>query len=173
MNETLQVLKSRRSCRKFTDQKLDPETLAEILEAGTWAPTGRNRQSPLIVMVQDEETLAELDALNAKARGRGETHAFFGAPAVAVVFADSESHTGLQDASLVMGNLMNAAHSCGVGSCWLNRARDVFEMEEGRALMKKWGVPDNYVGFANCILGYPSGNLPAPRPRKEGYIIYI
>lgn len=170
MNETLKVLKERRSIRKYKAEQIKDSELNAILEAGTWAPTGMGKQSPLIVVVQDRETIDYLSAMNAQIMGKPGTDPFYGAPTVAVVLADGENPNWLQDGSLVMGNLMNAAASLGIGSCWINRAMQLFDMPEGKALLKKWGIGENYRGVGHCILGYPEGENPAPKPRKADYI---
>lgn len=172
MNNALQNLLTRRSIRSYEDRQVDAKELELILEAGTYAPTARGTQSPLIVVVQDRETIALMSRLNAKVLGVS-SDPFFGAPTVLVVFADGDNANGVQDASLVMGNLMNAAHALGLGSCWINRARETFEMPEGKALMEKWGVPARYKGLGNCVLGYAKGEAPAPKPRKEGYVLRV
>ena len=170
MNETLQVLRGRRSVRAYQSRQLEDKALDAILEAGTWAPTGMNQQSPLMVVVQDEETVRYMERLNAAVMGRPDAHPFYGAPTVVVVLADGNNYNWLRDGSLVMGNLMNAAASLGVGSCWINRAMEVFDSEEGKALLRKWGIPETYRGIGNCILGYPEGDIPAPKARKADYI---
>ena len=170
MNETLQVLRGRRSVRAYQSRQLEDKALDAILEAGTWAPTGMNQQSPLMVVVQDEETVRYMERLNAAVMGRPDAHPFYGAPTVVVVLADGNNYNWLRDGSLVMGNLMNAATSLGVGSCWINRAMEVFDSEEGKALLRKWGIPETYRGIGNCILGYPEGDIPAPKARKADYI---
>ena len=172
MQEILTALKERRSCRKFLPQQVSREDLAPVLEAGTYAPTGRNLQAPVIVVVQDPETVSQISRLNAAAMG-ADVDPFYGAPTVLVVLADPEVRTYVHDGALVMGNLMNAAHAVGLGSCYIFRAKEVFETDEGKALLKKWGVPENYVGIGNCILGYPAeGGTRPVTPRKENYIIW-
>ena len=170
MNETLRVLKERRSIRKYKAEQIKNEELDAILEAGTWAPTGKGQQSPVMVVVQDAETIAYMSRLNAQIQGKPGTDPFYGAPTVVVVLADSENPNWFADGSLVMGNLMNAAQSIGVGSCWINRARELFDMPEGKDLLKKWGLEEKYRGVGNCILGYADGPAPAPKPRKADYI---
>lgn len=173
MNETLKTLKERRSCRKYLEKQVDAAQLDLILEAGTYAPTGMNRQAPVIVAVQDPETVRKISKMNAAIMG-ADTDPFYGAPTVLVVLANPEVRTWLHDGALVMGNLMNAAHSIGVGSCYIFRAKEVFETEEGKALLKKWGVPESYIGIGNCILGYPAeGGIRPASPRKENYIIRV
>lgn len=171
MNETLKVLKERRSIRKYRPEQVTEQDLNAILEAGTWAPTAKNLQTPVMVVVQDPETIAHMSALNAEIMGKPGTAPFFGAPTVVVVLADGTQSNWLQDGSLVMGNLMTAAAATGVGSCWVNRAMELFDRPEGRALLKRWGLPETLRGVGNCVLGYPDGPAPAPKPRKEGWII--
>lgn len=171
MNETLKVLKERRSIRSYKPEQLREEDLQAILEAGTWAATAKNLQSPVMVVVQAPETIAHMSALNAEILGKPGTDPFFGAPTVVVVLADGELVNWLQDGSLVMGNLMTAAAATGIGSCWINRAMELFDRPEGKALLRKWGLPETYRGVGNCILGYPDGDAPAPKPRKEGWIV--
>ena len=170
MNETLRTLRERRSVRSFLADPVPENILDAILEAGTWAATGMNKQSPVMVVVRDKETVDYMERLNAAVMGNPDGHPFYGAPVVVVVLADGDNYNWLRDGSLVMGNLMNAAHSLGVGSCWINRAQEVFDSEEGKALLRKWGLGENYRGVANCILGYPKGHIPAPKPRKADYI---
>ena len=173
MNETLQVLRSRRSVRKYQTRQISDAELDAILEAGTWAPTGMNQQSPLIVAVQDEETIRYMEKLNAAVIGNPDATPFYGAPTVVVVLADRSSFTWFEDGCLVMGNLMNAAYAVGVDSCWIHRAKEVFASEEGQAMLKAWGIEGDYVGIGNCILGYRAGDLPEPHPRKENYIYRV
>lgn len=166
-----ECLLNRRSIRKYKTAQISDEELNLVLEIGTWAPTAMNKQSPKIVAVQEKNDIALMSSLNAKIWGT-ETDPFYGAPTVVVVFADGENKNGVQDASLVLGNLMNGAYAAGLGSCWINRAKETFETPEGKALMKKWGVDDKYVGVGSCILGY-AAEEPAPKPRKEDYCIIV
>ena len=173
MKETLQDIRTRRSCRKFQPRQIAEEELNDILEAGTWAATGRGLQSPVMVVVQDKDTIATLSKMNAAVLGV-ESDPFHGAPTVIVVLADRSRPTCLEDGTLVMGNLMLAAHAVGVGSCWIHRAREVFDSEEGKALLRAWGVEGDYVGVGHCALGYAAENGEAPaKPRKEKYIIRV
>ncbi|HJA13132.1 MAG TPA: nitroreductase [Candidatus Mediterraneibacter merdipullorum] len=173
MKETLKDLKERRSIRAYRPEQIKEEELQAILEAGTYAPTGMGMQSPKIVVVQDKETRDYLSVLNDRYMGSG-SDPFYGAPTVLVVLASRERPTCVEDGALVMGNLMNAAHAVGVGSCWIHRAREVFDSEEGKALLKKWGVEGDYVGVGHCILGYPAdGAVPEAKPRKDDYIVYV
>ncbi len=169
-NETLNTLKTRRSVRAFADTPIEQEKIEAIVEAATYAPTGMGAQSPTIVVIKDKETRDKVSALNAGVMGR-DMDPFYGAPVVAVVFGDKDvAPTWLEDACHVAVNLLNAALSVGVDSCYIWRAQQSFETEEGRALMKEWGLPDSCVGVANCALGYGDGPAPEPAPRKEGYV---
>lgn len=171
MNSTVNDIISRRSIRRYKAQQITDAELETVLQAGVCAPTGMNRQSPIIVAVQDKETINQLSRLNAHFMGV-DTDPFYGAPTVLVVLAAAWSVHAVQDGSLVMGNLMNAAHAIGLGSCWINRAKESFETDEGKALLKKWGIEGEYIGVGNCILGYPDEE-PAMKPRKENYVYYV
>jgi len=173
MNATLKTLKERRSIRKYKTEQIADDELNAILEAGAFAPSGMGLQSAVMVVVQDKETIDYMSALNAEIQGKPGTDPFYGAPTVVVVLADAEKPNWLKDGSLVMGNLMNAAASLGVASCWINRATELFDREEGKALLKKWGLGENLKGVANCILGYADCESPEPKPRKEGYIVRV
>ena len=173
MNEVIKCLTERRSCRKFLKRQLDEKDLEQILLAGTYAPTGRNRQAPKILVLQKPEDIAALERMNAAILGAPEATPFFGAPTVLVVLTNPEVNTCVEDGALVLGNLMNAAHSLGVGSCWIHRAREEFDSEEGQALLKKWGVTGEWRGVGHCILGYPDGPLPEAAPRKSDYVVRV
>lgn len=170
--DTLQCLKERRSVRAYKPEQIKESELNAILEAGKYAPTGRGAQSPVMVVVQDKETIAALSKMNAAVMGR-DVDPFYGAPTVVIVLADKNYNTHVEDGSLVMGNLMNAAYAVGVDSCWIHRAKEMFESEEGKTYLKKWGIEGDYVGVGNCILGYREGNLPSPKPRKENYVYKV
>ena len=143
--------------------------LDQIAQAGTYAPTGMGAQSPLIVEVTNKAMRDKLSKLNAAVLGTT-SDPFYGAPVVFVVLADRMRSTYLYDGSLVMGNLLNAAHALGLGSCWIHRAREVFDSADGRALLKEWGIEGNYEGIGHCIVGYPAGETHTPAPRKSGYV---
>lgn len=162
MNETLRTLTTRRSCRSYRSEQLPQETLDEILRAGLSAPSAMGRRPWRIVVLQKHEEIGELEALNAKIMGKPELHPFYGAPTVCVVLVRSDIHTGVEDGALVMGNLMNAAASLGVGSCWVHRAFEEFELPEGKALLARWGIEGSWRGVGHCLLGAPA---EAPRER--------
>lgn len=162
---------TRRSVRKYAPQQITDAELDKVLEAGLYAPTAKNNQKPIMVAVRDKETRDLLSKANAAIMGV-ETDPFYGAPCVIVVLADPAFPTWIDDGSLVMGNLLNAAHAIGLGSCWINRAREFFDMEEGKALLKKWGIPETYRGVGNCILGY-ADEEPRAKERLKGRIIKV
>ena len=174
MKETLVDIKTRRSCRKYLPQQIKDAELDTVLEAATWAPTGHGTQSPRMVVVQDAALVKELSALNAQVMG-AKHDPFYGAPTAVIVFADATCHTGRADAANVMSTLLLAAHAVGLGSCWINRAYEMFDLPEGFELQKKWGLADNYEGFAIAILGYRAegGTVATPKPRKADYIIRL
>ena len=167
----LENLKNRRSIRKYQPQQISDAHLDAILEAGLYAASGMNTQNTIMVAVRDKETRDQLSKMNAAVMGT-ENDPFYGAPCVVVVLVEPERYTAVEDGSLVMGNLMQAAYETGVGSCWIHRARQMFESEEGKALLRKWGLREDLMGVANCILGYPDEE-PAPKPRREGRILKV
>ncbi len=171
MNETVEVIKSRRSIRKYKAQCPTKEELQTVISAGVCAPSGRNLQSAIIVAVTNPEDVSTLSHLNAKVRGN-EGEGYYGAPAVLLVLAEADSPYKIQDGSLVMGNLMNAAHAIGLGTCWINKLDLVFELPEGKALLKKWGIEGKYAGVASCIIGYPDEE-PEMKTRKENYVYFV
>lgn len=171
MNEALANLYERRSIRKYKEEQITREEMDAVIRAGVCAASGKNGQSAIIIAVQDKETRDLLSRLNAAVLGVN-SDPFYGAPTVLIVLADANSSFAVQDGSLVMGNLMNAANAIGLGSCWINRAREVFATEEGKALLKKWGIEGEWLGIGNCILGYPA-EAPAMKKRKENYVTYV
>ncbi len=176
MSTTMNDLLTRRSVRSYTDEVPPMEVIEEICKAGTYAPTGMNRQAPVIVAVTNREVRDRLSKLNAAVFGPdNDMDPFYRAPVVLVVLADTTAAmTWKEDGSLVMGNLLNAAHAKGLGSCWIHRAKEVFETEEGKAILKDAGIEnENLVGIGNCILGYTAGDYPEAAPRKDNYIYWI
>ena len=172
MAETLEVLKKRRSCRAYKPELIEEEKLCAILEAGTYAASGMGKQSPIILAVTDRATRDQLSKLNAAVMGSS-ADPFYGAPEVVVVLANKSVPTYLYDGSLVMGNMMNAAADLGVASCWIHRAKEEFESEEGKAILQKLGIEGEYEGIGNLILGYAAKPDAAAAPRKENYVYRI
>jgi len=164
----LEIIRTRRSCRSYKPEQITDEQLNAILEAGTYAPTSRGLQSPFIVAVQNKNLLERLAKMNAEVMGVS-TNPYYDAPTYVLVFVLADAPNGVQDASLVLENMMLAAHAQGLGSCWIHREREMFATEEGKGLMREWGLPDGLVGIGALALGYPDGEPSPAKPRKEGY----
>lgn len=172
MADTLETIKTRRSIRKYKDEAIPEEVLSKIVEAGTYAPSGMGRQSTIILAVTNKVVRDQLSKINASIMGSN-SDPFYGAPVVLVVLADKSIPTHVYDGSLVMENLMLAAHDLGVGSCWIHRAKETFETEAGKELLKSLGIDGDYEGIGNCILGYPEGDAPNAKPRKENFVYWV
>lgn len=173
MNETIRTLETRRSVRGFDPERMpSDEVIREIVEAGEYAPTGRGMQSPRIVVVTNKAVRDRLSELNAEVMGTT-SDPFYGAPVVLIVLADRQRPTYMYDGSLVMGNLMNAAHSLGVGSCWIHRAKEVFDMDEGKEMLRKWGIEGDYEGIGHVALGYAAAEPAPAKPRKDDYAVWV
>ena len=170
--ETITTLKTRRSCRAYKADHVEEEKLNAIVEAGTYAPTGMGKQSPIILVIKDKEVRDQLAKINAAVLG-ADIDPFYGAPDVVVVLADKSMPTYVYDGSLVMGNMMNAAADLGIASCWVHRAKEEFESEEGKAILKDLGIEGDYEGIGHLILGYAAQTDAAPAPRKAGYVYRI
>lgn len=170
--EALEALYTRRSIKAFTDEMPSQADIDKITKAGMAAPTGMGAQSPLIVVVKNKAVRDELSKMNAEVMG---THAdpFYNAPVIIVVLADKTRGTYMYDGSLVMGNMLNAAHAIGLGACWIHRAKEVFASERGKALLKEWGIEGDYEGIGNIALGYANMQPKPAKPRKDGYVRVI
>ena len=171
MNEAYQNLLNRVSTKKYTDTPIPEDLLNAVLEAGLYAPSGMNNQKAVMVAVTDKATRDQLSKMNAQIMG-AQLDPFYGAPCVIVVLSDPERSTWVEDGSLVMGNLMNAATALELGSCWIHRAREMFDSPEGKELLKKWGLPETLRGIGNCILGYSAAE-PVKKPRAANRIYKI
>lgn len=174
MSEVMEKIVSRRSVRSFKPELPEKAVLDEIIKAGTYAATGMNRQSPIIISVTDKKVRDRLSAMNAGIMGKDEGFdPFYGAPAVLIVLADRNAPTYIYDGSLVMANLMLAAHDHGLGSCWIHRAKEEFDSDEGKEILRSLGVEGDYEGIGHCVVGYINGEYPDEKPRKENYVYYI
>ncbi len=172
MNDTLKVLLNRRSIRAFKPEQIKDEELNAVLEAGKYAPSGGNQQAALFVVVQARETRQTISRMNRAVTG-GDSDPYYGAPTVILVLADASKVTPVEDASVALANMFNAAFSLGLGSCWVHRTRQMFETDEGKALLRTWGVEGEYVGVGSCILGYPDGEHPQAAARKDGSVVMV
>lgn len=171
--DTMQTLISRRSCRAYKADMPSRELLERVCEAGTYAATGMGRQSPRIIAVTNKELRDKLSAMNAKIMGKdSDFDPFYGAPAVIIVLADRSMPTYIYDGSLVMGNLMLAAEELGLGSCWIHRAKEEFDSDEGREILRSLGITGDYEGIGHCIIGFPANESPKAAPRKNDYVVF-
>ena len=173
MNETVKTIKSRRSCKKFLDNPVPQELIDEILECGMSAPSGKGLQSAIILAVTNKEVRELLRHENALALGKEDIDPFYGAPVILVVLAKKDIFTHVYDGSIVAENMLLAAHSLGLGACWIHRAKEEFESEVGKKILKDAGITDEYEGIANIIVGYRDGEVLPFKPRKENYVYYI
>ncbi len=173
MNEVISNIIERRSIKKYKSDMVPREIIEQIVEAGTYAATGRNMQAPIIIAVTEKGLRDRLSRMNAEILGNPDMDPFYGAPVVLVVLADSTNRTGIYDGSLVMGNLMLAAHSMGIGSCWIHRAKEEFASEEGKAILKELGIEGEYEGIGHCVLGYADCPMPKAAPRKENWVYWV
>ena len=173
MNEALDNILTRRSVRKYKPEQVSGEQLEAILKAGTYAPTALGSQAPIMIVVQDKAVRDRLERMNAQYTPNPDGKPFYGAPTVIIVLSPRDGRAPVEDGALVLGNLLNAAHAVGVDSCWINRAKEVFNSDEGKALLKEWGIEGDWVGVGNCILGYRDCAYPEPKARKDGWIVRV
>ena len=164
-------LLERRSIRSFKPEQVSDEDLQAVLKAGTYAPTAMGAQAPIIIAVQNPDDVKELNALNALF-GAGSTP-YYGAPTILLILVPQENAVGELDGASVATTLLNAAHAVGLGACWINRAKLMFQTNAGRALLRKWGIEGRWAGVASIALGYPEGEPPKPKARKENYCYII
>ena len=169
---TYETMLKRRSCKKYKSDMVSDELIDKVVNAGLYAASGKNRQASIIIAVTNREIRDELSLLNAKILG-SDIDPFYNAPAVLVVLADRDINTYLYDGSLTMGNMMLAAEELGLGSCWIHRAKEMFDMEEGKALLKKLGIEGNFEGIGNLVLGYSAQGEKAAPPRKENRVYKV
>lgn len=172
MSEVINNMKTRRSIRNYKPDMIPEDVLNRIIEAGTYAATGMGKQSPIIIAVTNKEIRDKFSKMNAEIMGV-DSDPFYGAPVVLIVLADKARPTYVYDGSLVMGNLMLAAHAEGIGSCWIHRAKEEFESAEGKAFLKSLGIEGDYEGIGHCVLGYTDGEEPKAMPRKENYVYCV
>ena len=170
--EAIETMLTRVSVKKYKDIPVPRELIEQVIEAGLHAPSGLNQQSPIIVAVTNKDVIAELSKVNAELDPFKRKDPFYGAPVVLVVLADKSVPFALYDGSLVMENMLLAAHALGLGACWIHRAKETFELPEGKALLKKLGIEGEYEGIGNCVVGYADANFPV-KPRKENWVYYV
>lgn len=172
-NSILTLIESRQSIRKYTPEMPAKEDLEKIIRAGLYAASGKNMQTAVIVAITDQVLRNRLSEMNRIIGGWDEGFdPFYGAPAVLLVLSDKSSPNHVYDGALAMGNMMLAAHTLGLGSCWINRAREEFDTSEGKQILEDLGIHGDYEGIGHCIVGYPDGPLPDPKPRKAGRVYW-
>lgn len=167
--DLLNLIKTRRSCRKYKTCQVEDEKLDAVLEAGEYAPSAHGAQDPIIVAVQKKTLMERLSAMNAKVMGVS-SDPFYNAPTYIFVFASADNNNALQDGSCALENMMLAAHALGLGTCWINREIEMFGTDEGRAVMGEMGLPEGLMGVGALALGYPEGEPRPAKPRKEGHV---
>lgn len=172
MNEIIKAMKERRSVRKYTTQMPAKSDIEQIVEAGLFAANAMGKQETAIVAVTNRELRDRLSRMNAKLLGNEAFDPFYGAPVILVVLGKKDWANRVYDGSLVMGNLMLASHALGLGSIWIHRAKEEFESEEGKAILKELGISGEWEGIGHCAIGYADGEIPAPVPRKEGRVYW-
>lgn len=172
MNTELQALLERRSIRSYKPDMVPQELIDQVIEAGLYAASGHGEQDSIIVAVTNKEVRDKLSQMNRAIMGT-KSDTFYGAPVVLIVLAPKSNKNGVYDASLIMGNLMQAAYAVGLGSCWINRAKQEFESEAGKQLLKDWGIEGEYEGVGHCILGYINGKVPPALKRKPNRVFYV
>lgn len=181
MNKTIEDIITRRSVKKYLDKQVPIELVEEIVKAGTYAPSGMNRQAAKIIAVTNKDMRDRLSRINLEiimgknlTTSSGHSDPFYGAPVVLVVLAKKEVDTRVNDGSLVMENMMIAANSLGLGSCWIHRAKETFESEEGKQILHELGITDEYEGIGNCIIGYTAPDALKPQsPRKDDFVVWV
>ncbi len=169
--EVLDCIKTRRSIRSFQEKQVPQDLLDAVLEAGTYAPSGMNQQPVVLVAVQDPKLIQQIDRLNGEIMGREAP--YYGAPTIILALADAERSTCVEDGSCALENMMLAAHALGLGSCWIHREKEMFASEQGKAWLKQWGLPENLRGIGGLALGYPKGEIPLAKPRRENRILKL
>ena len=169
----LDCMLTRSSVKKYKSDPVPKELMDKIIQAGLCAPSGLNKQAPIILAVTDKQVRDELSKINAGKDPFKRADPFYNAPCVLVVLADKSIPTYLYDGPLVMENMMLAAHALGLGACWIHRAKETFDLPEWKEFLKKLGIEGEYEGIGNCVIGYPEGEVPAVKPRKEGRVYYV
>ncbi|MGN1281307.1 MAG: nitroreductase [Succinivibrio sp.] len=173
MTEILDVIRTRRSIRRFKTDAVPRELIEKVIEAGTYAATGRNSQSPVIIAVTNRELRDRISSLNAKIYGKPDFDTFYGAPVILIVAASKAANTYVYDGSLVLGNMMLEAHHQGLGSCWIHRCRESMSDPLYKEIFERLGIQGEYEGIGHLALGYTDGEYPKTLPRKENYSYFI
>ena len=173
MNEVLKAIKERRSVRKYKAEMPAKSDIEQIIEAGLYAASAMGKQETAIIAVTNKDLCSKIREMNRKIGGWQEGFdPFYGAPVILIVLAKKDWRNKVYDGSLVMGNMMLAAHSLGLGNIWIHRAKEEFESAEGKAILKELGLADEWEGIGHCAVGFTDGEIPEPAPRKEGRVFW-
>ncbi|WP_295625788.1 nitroreductase family protein [uncultured Intestinimonas sp.] len=170
--EVLRCLLTRRSVRAYEPRQITEDELEAVLQAGLYAPCGMGSQKVYFAAVQDKAVRDRLSAMNRAILG-SDSDPYYGAPTIVVVLADPERYTWVEDGSCALTAMMEAAHAVGLGSCWIHRARQMFDSPEEKELLKQWGLPETLQGVGSLALGYPAQEPPAPPARKPGRVVKV
>ena len=174
MNEVIKAMLTRRSTKNFKPDMIPESDIDTIIQAGLYAANGRGRQASIVVAISDKKVRDRLSEVNCQIGGwPAGFDPFYGAPVVLVVLDEKSDSTKVYDGSLVMGNMMLAASSLGIGSCWIHRARETFELDEFKEFLKSIGVRGEYEGVGHCVLGYPASEKREAVERKSGRVFYV
>ena len=174
MSELMNIIKERRSIRKYKSDMVPKELIDQIMEAGIYAASGMGKQAPAIIAVTNRELRDRIAEENRKVGGWDEGFdPFYGAPVILIVASNKEARTATYDGSVALANMMLMAHELGLGSCWIHRAKQEFETDFGKELLVKLGIEGEYEGVGHLALGYIDGDAPAAHPRKDGRTFYI
>ena len=171
-NPVIDAILARRSTRAFTAEPVAREQLEAIVACGQWAPSGMNRQELTFAVLSDGEQVARLAAALEPLLDRG-SYDMYGAQAAVLVAVPAGYPYDRQDDSCALENMFLAATSLGLGSCWINRAKEEFDTPWGKDLLKSLGVEGEYEGIGHCALGYIDGDVPQAAPRRENRVFYI
>ena len=174
MSELMTVIKERRSIRKYKSDMVPKELIDKIMEAGIYAASGMGKQAPVIISVTNRELRDRISEENRRIGGWDEGFdPFYGAPVILVVVSNLDARTATYDGSVTLANMMLRAHELGLGTCWIHRAKQEFETDFGKNILKGLGIEGEYEGVGHLALGYIDGEPPKAHPRKDGRVFYI
>lgn len=174
MNEIIKAMEERRSVRKFKPDMPERSDIEQIIEAGLYAANGRGRQTAIVIAVTNKALRDKISEDNRKIGGWADGFdPFYGAPVILIVLAEKHWPTAVHDGSLVLGNLMLAAHSLGLGSIWIHRAREEFETDEYKELLTHLCIEGEWIGIGHCAVGYADGEIPAPAKRRDNRVFWM
>ena len=174
MSKIMDVIKGRRSIRKFKPDMISREAINEIIEAGLYAASGMGKQSPIVIAITNKDARDKIMAQNRAIGGWNEDFdPFYGAPVILIVLANKDAATYVYDGSLMLGNMMTAAQNLGIGSIWIHRAKEEFESDEGKALLRELGIEGDYEGIGHLAIGYADCDNPEAHPRKDNRVFFV